>query len=140
MRLLFALLLATTTAQAETLVAAQTIRAKAVLDASDLTLIAKTVPGALSDPNMAVGKEARVTLYAGRPIRPSDIGAPAIVERNQIVPLIYESAIVRITTEARAMARAGIGDRVRAMNLSSRTSVTGTVAADGSIIVSKGHP
>jgi flagella basal body P-ring formation protein FlgA len=82
---------------------------------------------------MAIGQEAQVTLYAGRPIRAEDIGPPAIIERNQIVPLAYGSGGLSILTEGRAMARGGAGDVIRVMNLESRTTVTGQIQPDGTV-------
>ena len=125
-------------AGAETLVAAHTIRAKSVVTASDLTRIARTIPGGLDDPSRIVGQEARVTLYAGRPIGPGDVGPPALVERNQIVTMVYAGQGVTIFTDGRVLDRAGAGDRVRVMNLGSRATVTGTVMPDGQVHVSEG--
>ncbi|WP_028031344.1 flagellar basal body P-ring formation chaperone FlgA [Gemmobacter nectariphilus] len=122
-------------AQAETLVAARTIRAQAVLTAQDLVVIRDTVPGMLSDPALAIGQEARITLYAGRPIRPGDLGPPAIVERNQIVPLAYQAGPLSILTEGRALMRGGAGDVIRVMNLASRSTVSGRIGADGTVSV-----
>jgi flagella basal body P-ring formation protein FlgA len=84
-----------------------------------------------------IGQEARVALYPGRAIRAGDIGPPASIERNQVVPLIYTHGGLRIETEGRALARAGTGDYLRAMNLASRATVTGRVTADGRIEVSR---
>jgi len=119
----------------ETLIAARTIRAQAILTAADLAYIDKTIPGMLTAVEEAVGQEARVVLYAGRPIRPQDIGPPAIVERNQIVTIYFRSGALTIAAEARALTRAGVGDMVRLMNLASRNTVTGIVREDGSITV-----
>ena len=133
-----AMLLATLTAfpaAAETLVPTRTIRAQDIIAPEDLTVIARNTPGALSDPLEAVGLEARTTLYANRPIRPGDIGAPAVIDRNQIVPLNYVTGSLSILTEGRALARGGVGDVIRVMNLSSRTTVSGRIAADGSVHV-----
>ncbi|TDL74209.1 flagellar basal body P-ring formation protein FlgA [Palleronia sediminis] len=135
--LALALLLATPAA-ADTLVAARTIRAQALLGPADLAILPGDLPGALARPSEAVGLEARVTLYAGRPIRPGDIGPPAIVERNQIVTMIFEAPGMRIVADARALDRAGVGDRVRAMNLGSRSTVVGTVTEAGTIVVGGG--
>lgn len=121
-------------AQADTLVATRTLRAQTIVTAADLAVRDGPAAG-LSDPADAIGQETRVTIYAGRPLQPGDLGPPAVIERNQIVPLVYESAILRIETEARALARAGIGETIRVMNLGSRTPVTGHVQADGSVLV-----
>lgn len=122
-------------ALADTVVATRTIRAKTVLSPSDLKTIAGDVPGAIAAIEDAVGLEARVVLYSGRPISLNDIGPAAVVERNQIVSLIYSQGGLVISADGRALGRAGIGDMVRVMNLGSRTTVSGVVAPDGTIHV-----
>lgn len=134
MRVLLLLCLCTP-AMAETVIAQRTIRAQQIVAAEDLALSPARTAGAISDPAEAVGLEARVAIYAGRPLRPGDLGPPALVARNQIVPLAWHSGPLRILTEGRALERAGPGESLRVMNLSSRTTVTGRVAADGSVIV-----
>lgn len=121
---------------ADTVVPTRTIRAQAILTAADVQLIAGDVPGTYVALDEVVGQEARVVLYAGRPIRIEDVGPPAIVERNQIVVLVYARGGLTIATEGRALARAGVGDRLRVMNLGSRATVTGLVLADGTVSVS----
>ena len=124
-------------AWAETVFAARTIRAQSVLTAQDLVLKKVDVAGAVTDPLHVIGQEARVALYAGRPIRRGDVGPPAVVDRNQIVPLIYDSSGLMITAEGRSLERAGVGEYVRVMNLASRNTIMGKVLADGRIMVSR---
>ena len=81
--------------------------------------------------------EAKVALYPGRPILASQLGAPALVERNAMVRMSYASGPLRIMTEGRALDRAAAGELVRVMNLASKQTVTGVVAADGSIEVGR---
>lgn len=135
MRALLLLLAFALPAQAETLIAAHTIRPRAILAPSDVAVIERQVPGALSTTDEAVGLEARVVLYAGRPIRPKDLGPPGIVDRNQVVRLTFAHGSLRIVAEGRALDRGGVHDRIRVMNLSSRTTVTGTVLPDGTVAV-----
>ncbi len=123
-------------AAAESLVATHTIRAQSVLVAEDFTLVDAEIPGALTDPDLAIGQEARVTIYAGRPISADDLGAAALVERNQTVSLVFRSSGLSILTEGRALSRGGAGDVIKVMNLSSHTTVTGTIETDGSVSVS----
>lgn len=134
MRWLILLCLATP-AGADTVVAARTIRALSVLSAADVAVVAGATPGALADPAAAIGLEARTVLYAGRPIRPADLVPPAVVERNQIVPVAFAAGALSIRAEGRALDRGGVGATVRVMNLASRTIVTGRVRADGSVAV-----
>ena len=57
------------------------------------------------------------------------------MERNQIVSLHYRRGGLQIATEGRTLERAGKGEAVKAMNLASRTIVTGTVLASGQVVV-----
>lgn len=135
MRTILALLLAATPALADSVVATRTIRAQSVIGPDDLTLVAADLPGALSTPGEAIGLEARVAIYAGKPVRLSDLGPPTLVERNQIVPLIYLSGGLAISTEGRALARGASGEVIRIMNLGSRTTVSGRIGPDGAVYV-----
>ncbi len=120
---------------ADSVILTRTVRAQTVLTAEDMTLVAASIPGALTDPAMAVGQEARVTLYAGRPIRHGDFGVPATVERNQIVTLAYMAGGLGILTEGRALERGGTGDVIRVMNIASRSTVTGEIDSTGQVRV-----
>lgn len=120
---------------AESLVAARTLRSQSILTANDVAWSEKTVPGALQDPNQAIGMETRVVLYAGHPIRPGDLVPPALVERNALVALVFAQPGLQIRAEGRAMGRAGVGEMVRVMNLASRTTVSGVVRPDGTVQV-----
>ncbi|PRY24391.1 flagella basal body P-ring formation protein FlgA [Aliiruegeria haliotis] len=122
-------------ADAETLIANRTIRSRTVIDAADLIVTQTETPGALERIEDAAGMEAKVVLYAGRPVRADDLQRPAVIERNQIVSLVYHGAGLSIATDGRSLARAAMGDLVRVMNLSSRTTVTGTVDAPGRVVV-----
>lgn len=135
LRLVCFMLVMAAPATAETLVAARTIRAQSVLTAADLAVVQRTIPGMLQSLEEAIGLEARVSLYSGRPIRPEDVGPPAIVDRNQIVTLVYRRAGLIIATDARALGRAGVGDVIRVINLASRSTVTGVVRGDGTVRV-----
>jgi flagella basal body P-ring formation protein FlgA len=139
MRIPSILLLLTLThpAQADTVFAAQTIRPQTVLTAEDMVLKDVDIPGAASQMAQLIGQESRVALYAGRPIRLGDVGPPAVVDRNQIVPLLFSSNGLTITAEGRALERAGAGEFVRVMNLTSRTTIMGLVMADGRVMVAR---
>ena len=132
---LFVALLAAGAVFAQSVQPVRAIRSKTVLTADDLTLVEESVPGAIDSIEAAVGQEAKIALYPGRPILLTQIGAPALVERNAVVRMSYIRGPLRIETEGRALDRGGAGEAVRVMNLASRQTVTGTVAANGSIEV-----
>lgn len=134
---LLALLLMAAPAGAETIGAARTIRAQEIIGPDDLLLRDIEVAGGTADAALLIGQEARVALYAGRPVRTGDVGPPAIVERNGILPLVYERNGLRIMTEGRALDRAGAGEVIRVMNLSSRSTVSARITEEG---VARVHP
>lgn len=136
-RLAWLILLLGGPAAADIIVAARTIRPQSVIARSDLAIQPGEAAGTTGSPADLIGKEARVAIYAGRPVRPSDVGPPAVIERNQIVPILFKRGGLSITTEGRALDRAGVGEVVRVMNLSSRTTVSGHVLKDGRVEVSK---
>lgn len=122
-------------AWADYLIPLRTIRAKEIVNSEDLALKKGEILGALSDPAEVVGQEARVALYAGRPLRVGDIGPPAIIERNDLVTLTFRQGGLTIAAEGRSLGRGAAGEAVRVMNLNSRTTVTGRIAEDGSVEV-----
>ncbi|WP_299607888.1 flagellar basal body P-ring formation chaperone FlgA [uncultured Tateyamaria sp.] len=137
MRWFFILMLMATGSYADTVMPTRTLRPGTLITASDLTVRDGVHPGMFDRVSDVVGQEARMALYAGRPIPFDAIGAPAIVNRNQIVPLFFDAGGLSITTEGRALERGGVGDRVRVMNLSSRATLFGFVQEDGSIKVTR---
>ena len=135
MRWLFGLLMMVEPVEADSLVATHTIRAQSVIRPEDFIAVDADIPGAIKDPASAVGLQAKITIYAGRPITAESIGAPATVERNQAVTLAYRSGGLSIFTEGRALGRGGAGDILKVMNLTSRATVSGTVGLDGIVYV-----
>ena len=129
------LLLAGLPVAADTVVASRTIRANSIIAETDLQVAAADIPDGFSRPADVVGQEARVAIYAGRPILAGDIGPPALVTRNQIVRVTFEGAGLSISTEGRALERGAVGDRVRLMNLSSRSTLSGMLQPDGTVRV-----
>jgi flagellar basal body P-ring formation protein FlgA len=132
---LIALLMLVQPAFAESVVATRTIRAKTLIGPEDLTLVSAELPGALGDPALAIGQEAKVSIYAGKPVKPGDYGPPTLVQRNQLVTLIYTSGGLSIATEGRALDRGSEGEDLRVMNLQSKNTVTGRIGPDGAVYV-----
>lgn len=121
-------------------VAARTIKAGERISAADVAMQPKPdtlrVAGeTVGDPADVVGLETRVAIYAGRPLRRGDLGPPTVVERNQIVTILFKHGTLSIRSEARALEAGGIGERIRVMNLDSRKIVTGAVAGADLVVM-----
>lgn len=130
-RLLVAIFVLSSPALADSVLAARTIPAKSIIGPDDVVMRDATVPGAATDPGTIIGMEAKVALFAGRPIRQGDVSQPAVVERNQLIKLHYQHNGLVISTDARSLGRAGPGDLVRVMNLNSRATITALIGTDG---------
>jgi flagella basal body P-ring formation protein FlgA len=115
----------------ETLVAATTIRGASTIGPADVAVVPGRTPGTLSNLAEAIGMEARVNLYPGRPIRAGDLRPPAVIDRNEIVTLRYDTGGILILTEGRALDRVAVGESLRVLNLSSRTTVSAIAAGPG---------
>lgn len=121
---------------ADIAIAARNIRPGEVLGEADVMVIRGEAEGAFNSLAPIVGSEAKVALYAGRIILMSQIAEAASVERNQIVEISFSSNGLSMTTEGRALGRGSAGQRIRVMNLASKTSIFGTIQNDGSVRVS----
>ena len=134
--LLIAALLLPDLAAAQAVIATRNLRANHPITEADLAIGTQPLaPGLIADPAEALGMEARVTLYAGRPIPLAGLQPPALVERNQLVTLVFRQGALEIRAEGRALARAPADAEVRVMNLASRTTVTGRVAGPALVAV-----
>jgi flagella basal body P-ring formation protein FlgA len=135
MRFLVLAALLPATAMADSVVATRTIRAQSVITVEDLAMVPAEITGALTAADAAVGQEAKVTLFAGRAVRAADLVSPALIQRNQVVSVVYKIAGLTIRTDGRALERGGAGAVIKVMNLSSHLTVQGAIAPDGSVRV-----
>lgn len=122
---------------AEIVIAARNIAPEDVLEEADILQVRGEAVGAFETADQVIGRAAKVALYAGRAILRSQITTAALIERNQIVELVYLGNGLSMITEGRALGRGGIGQRIRVMNLASKASFFGTVQSDGTVRISQ---
>lgn len=121
-------------AHAGTVLATRTLPAGTVIAPGDVTFSGDAA-GGFDNAAQAVGLQTRVMVYQGRRIDPSSLTAPTLVGRNQTVTIAYERAALRIEAEGRALAAGSVGQIIRVMNNTSRVTVSGRVAPDGTVII-----
>jgi flagella basal body P-ring formation protein FlgA len=95
-------------------------------------------PGTAQDPAEVVGQQLRRPLGSGLPFLLSDLGPPALVERNAVVTLVLDGPGMLLTTQGRALEAAPRGALVPVMNLTSRRVVEGEVVGPGRVRVLPG--
>lgn len=82
-----------------------------------------------------VGKEARVALAPGRPITLQAIGSAATVKRGDAVRITVEKGGMLLSVAGEALDSAGIGERVRVVNETSKRELVGRVVDHGTVHV-----
>lgn len=121
-------------ASAGSLAALRTLPAGSLIAAEDVALN-PALKGGLDDPAQVIGREARVTIYEGRPILAASVTAPTLVDRNQLVTVGWSRGGLTIQTEGRALGRGGVGEVVRVLNIASRVTVSARINPDGTLSV-----
>lgn len=109
------------------------------LQAKDLVLIKRPshqvgadVITAMSD---LVGMVPRKTLRAGEFIRQNDLAKPILVEKNQLVMVIYASKGLNLQMRGRAQNSGAMGEAVRVQNPQSKRMVEGLVTGPGVVTI-----
>lgn len=109
----------------------------AVIGPADVIATEATTPGGVVSVEDAIGQEARITIYPGAPLLEAHLRPPALVERNALVDMTFSRGVLSIRSSGRALDRGALGERVRVMNLESRSIVSGVVVAPGSVSVTQ---
>ena len=122
---------------AQAVVPTQTLRPGDIVSAEDVQISGTGMQGYYTDISQVLGLEAQRVLYKGRPIQEGDVGPPALVERNEIVTLIYQTGVLSIAAEGRSLDRGAAGDWLKVLNLVSRNTVEGRVNEAGEVIVGR---
>ncbi len=87
------------------------------------------------DANALLGSTPRRMISAGQPIKVNDIQAPQVVERGEIVTMIFKRGPLQLTAQGKAMENGAKGDMIRVINTGSNQSIQGTISNPREIIV-----
>jgi flagella basal body P-ring formation protein FlgA len=88
----------------------------------------------------AVGMQMRKQVRAGQALKSADLSKPDLVQRDQNVTLIYESAGLYLTIRGKAMEAGTEGDVVNVLNLQSKRTVSGVVIGREQVAISVATP
>lgn len=92
----------------------------------------------VADRELAVGLAARKSLRPGQPLRNAELMKPELVQRNEIVTLVFEIPGVRLTVRGKATESGAEGDTISVVNEQSKRTLQGTVIGHGRVVVSSG--
>jgi flagella basal body P-ring formation protein FlgA len=88
----------------------------------------------------ALGMQMRRSIRAGQPLRIADLARPDLVQRDQAVSIIFQTAGLYLTTRGKALDNGTEGDVVSVLNIQSKRTVTGTVTGRGQITIQIATP
>ena len=118
-----------------------TIRKGMVIGARDIDMI--SIPESDVRHDMALSADDLIGMTPRRVILPSktvhmnDLQAPLIVERGDIVTMIFDDGGMRLTAKGKALENGAKGDLVRVSNSSSSRNVEAVVTAQREVLVKK---
>ncbi len=94
----------------------------------------KSVPtGALIEPTNLIGLVARRTLRAGDIVRDGDVVRPNLVEKNQLVTVVYEAPGLSLALRGKALGNGLEGAIVSVMNLQTKRTLEAVVIGPGRV-------
>jgi flagella basal body P-ring formation protein FlgA len=114
-----------------------------VLKSSDVVIERRPkaeVGGDVAVRDRAVGMQLRKQLRAGQALKVADLAKPDLVQRDDNVTLIYETAGLYLTIRGKAQEAVTEGDVVNVLNLQSKRTVSGVVIGRGQVAISVATP
>jgi flagellar basal body P-ring formation protein FlgA len=88
----------------------------------------------------AIGMQSRRQIRAGQALRVVDLAKPDLVQRDQNVTLIFETAGIYLTIRGKALDGGAEGDVVNVLNLQSKRTISGVVIGRGQVSISIATP
>lgn len=90
--------------------------------------------------DQVLGMQMRHPMRAGQALRVADLTKPDLVQRDQAVTLIYQTAGIYLTTRGKALDSGTEGDVVSVLNPQSKRTVTGIVTGRGQVTIQVATP
>jgi len=97
------------------------------IESQDVTVVLKDLTklpsGYFTEPAEVIGKRVKRTVYGNTVLREDLVELPPLVNRGDIVTIIAEAGVLRITARGEAKAKGCKGERISVVNLDSRKRV-----------------
>ena len=82
-----------------------------------------------------IGKKARITLRANQPVRADQVEKVALVKSGQMVTLIAENSVLKVSVTGKANSSGAEGDFIRVQNLTSLKEIPARVIDASTVLV-----
>src|SRR5207253_6826862 len=98
------------------------------------------ITGEAAGRERAIGMQVRRSIRSGQPLKAADLVKPDLVQRDQTVTLIFQSAGLYLTVRGKSLDNGTEGDVVNVLNLQSKRTVAGTVIGRGQVSITVATP
>ena len=98
------------------------------------------ITGEAAGRDRAVGMQVRRGIRSGQPLKAADLVKPDLVQRDQTVTLVFQSAGLYLTVRGKSLDNGTEGDVVNVLNLQSKRTVSGTVIGRGQVAIQVATP
>jgi flagellar basal body P-ring formation protein FlgA len=98
------------------------------------------IGGDAASRDKAVGMQVRRPIRATQALKAADLVKPDLVQRDQNITLIYQSAGLYLTTRGKALDNGTEGDTVNVLNPQSKRTITGVVTGRGQVTIEIATP
>jgi flagellar basal body P-ring formation protein FlgA len=88
----------------------------------------------------AVGLAVRRPLQAGELIRAADLAKPDLIQRNDMVTIVYQAPGLLLTLRGKAADAGAMGDTISVLNIQSKRTVQGTITGPGQVTIAAPAP
>jgi flagellar basal body P-ring formation protein FlgA len=98
------------------------------------------INGDAASRNKAIGMQLRRQMRATQALKVADLVKPDLVQRDQEVTLIHQSAGLYLTSRGKALESGTEGDTVNVLNPQSKRTISGTVTGRGQVTIDVATP
>ncbi len=116
-----------------------TLRNGDIIGALDIDYIEmsqkKVADGTVLDEKKLLNMTPRRAINSGRPLSYNDLESPKMVDRGDIVTLVFENSGMSLTVKGKSLQSGAMGDSVRVANLDSNKNLEGTVTGHREVTI-----
>ena len=127
----------------ETAVLMRDVERGDILKSSDVVVDRRPkaeITGEAAGRDRAVGMQLRRSIRSGQALKAADLAKPDLVQRDQTVTLVFQSAGLYLTVRGKSLDNGTEGDVVNVLNLQSKRTVSGTVIGRGQVAIQVATP
>lgn len=115
------------------------LAARSIITEADITTLTiaedKMNNRVVMEKDKLIGMETKRSLSAQRPLSESDITAPKIIKKGDLIAMKVSTSYMQLNVQGRALEDGAMGDSIRALNLTSKKTIEGVVVSAGTVEV-----